>query len=120
MLRYVACVCVFAAQLLGRADNVKDYIRRGADRGWVETTLSGGPGHADIVIRCEMSKTEQGYSTAWKINRECQGTTAQMWSLKCGLCLEMVCCSMYKCLGISRTQEGGLSVRNVWSFCVCS
>ena len=58
-------------QLLGRADNVKDYIRRGCDRGWVETTLSGGPGSADIVIRCEMAKTDSGYKMDWRINREC-------------------------------------------------
>jgi hypothetical protein len=59
-------------QLLGRADNVKDYIRRGCDRGWVETTLSGGPGRPDLVIRCELYKTESnGYKTDWRINREC-------------------------------------------------
>lgn len=56
------------AQLLGRADNIKDFIKRGADSGWVETTLSGGPGRRDSVIRCEMLKTAEGYTTRWKIN----------------------------------------------------
>jgi hypothetical protein len=59
-----------ALQLLGRADNYKDYIRRGCDKGWVETTLSGGPGRPDYVIRCEMAKTDSGYKSDWRINRE--------------------------------------------------
>ncbi|WIA31719.1 hypothetical protein OEZ86_002595 [Tetradesmus obliquus] len=68
----VCALCVGlggSTKLLGRADNVKDYIRRGCDRGWVETTLSGGPGSADIVIRCEMAKTDSGYKMDWRINR---------------------------------------------------
>ncbi|WIA11591.1 hypothetical protein OEZ85_011696 [Tetradesmus obliquus] len=68
----VCALCVGlggSTKLLGRADNVKDYIRRGCDRGWVETTLSGGPGSANIVIRCEMAKTDSGYKMDWRINR---------------------------------------------------
>jgi hypothetical protein len=52
---------------------VKDFIRRGADSGWVETTLSGGPGRPDKVIRCEMFKSAEGYSSHWKINGEGEG-----------------------------------------------
>jgi hypothetical protein len=56
-------------QLLGRAGKYQDFIRRGCDKGWVETTLSGGPGRPDHVIRCEMSNTD-GYKSFWRINGE--------------------------------------------------
>jgi hypothetical protein len=62
---------LYFIQLLGRADNLKDFIRRGADSGWVETTLSGGPGRPDKIIGCEMRKTAEGYSTNWRINGAC-------------------------------------------------
>jgi hypothetical protein len=58
-------------QLLGRADNVKEYIKRGCDEGWVETTLSGGPGHPDITVRRDMKKTSADtYTSTWKIDSE--------------------------------------------------
>eukprot|EP00775_Hariotina_reticulata_P010125 gene10125-10283_t len=68
----VCALCVGlggSTKLLGRADNVRDYIRRGADSGWVETTLSGGPGRSDHIIRCELVKSGDSYTTNWKINR---------------------------------------------------
>lgn len=61
-------------QLLGRADNAKDYIRRGCDRGYVETTLSGGPGVEDHVVRCDLIKSADTYRTEWKRN----GTLLQL------------------------------------------
>jgi hypothetical protein len=58
-------------QLLGRADNVKEYIKRDAVEGWVEVTLSGGPGQRDTWVRRTMKKeADNKYSSTYKINGE--------------------------------------------------
>jgi hypothetical protein len=62
------------SQLLGRADNVKEYIKRGAVEGWVEVTLSGGPGQQDTRVRRTMKKEADGkYSSQYRINGEGAG-----------------------------------------------
>lgn len=61
-------------QLLGRAENLKDYIQRGQSEAWTEITLSGGPGKADIVVRRDIKQTKReetsGYSSKWRLNGE--------------------------------------------------
>jgi hypothetical protein len=96
-------------QLLGRADNLKDFIRRGADSGWVETTLSGGPGRPDKIIRCEMRKTAEGYSTNWRINGA-RGFVFGRGASERGLVY--VCCRERECMHASTLcprgcREGG-------------
>ncbi len=54
--RTAAPLATRASQLLGRADNLGDYVRRGCRAAYVEVTLSGGVdarGHLrqDILIR---------------------------------------------------------------------
>lgn len=60
-------------QLLGRADNLKDFIRRGCDRAWTEVTLSGGEGGRDVTIKRDISirrlpDGSRSYSSEWYIN----------------------------------------------------
>jgi hypothetical protein len=61
-------------QLLGRADNLKDFVRRGQKEAWVEITLSGGEGKRDYVIRRDMrvarEEGKETCSSTWKINSE--------------------------------------------------
>ena len=40
-----------AAQLLGRADNVRDFVKHGCARGFTEVTLSQGPGRPAVIIK---------------------------------------------------------------------
>lgn len=64
-----------STKLLGRADSVKDYIKRGTESGWTEVTLSGGPRHHGWCVRREMRREargeEGGYSSRFKINGAC-------------------------------------------------
>lgn len=77
-------------QLLGRADDMKEYIRRGCDKGWVETTLSGGPGSRDHVVRCDLIKNANGsYRTEWRLNRECN--VRQEYCLSRSVALTVLC-----------------------------
>jgi hypothetical protein len=60
-------------QLLGRAENLKDYVQRGCDEAWTEITLSGGRGQTDMVIRRDIKQVSRddgatGYSSKWKLN----------------------------------------------------
>ncbi|KAL4440548.1 hypothetical protein ABPG75_003549 [Micractinium tetrahymenae] len=54
--------------LLGRAEDLKDYVRRGDDvqTGWVEVTLSSGQPGRPYTVRREMSKADN-HST-WRLN----------------------------------------------------
>jgi len=64
------CVCLGGSlKLLGRADNLRDFIRRGTDSCAVEVTLSGGPGSPDLRVRrtLEASTTTTGGETTEKV-----------------------------------------------------
>lgn len=53
-------------QLLGRADEVSNYVRRGADKGWVKITLAGGPEGRETLIQRIMYSSKN--SSDWSIN----------------------------------------------------
>jgi hypothetical protein len=60
-------------QLLGRAENLKDYVQRGCEEAWTEITLSGGPGAHDMVVRRQITQVVRddgatGYTTKWRLN----------------------------------------------------
>ena len=60
-------------QLLGRADNLKDFVRRGCQEAWIEITLSGGPGRSKIVVRREIKQQPRddnstGYTSKWRLD----------------------------------------------------
>lgn len=68
---------LFCFQLLGRADNVKEYIRRGAEKAIVEVTLSSGDPNRPITVLRQMTYTEdKGGSSEWKLNGELNCTEA--------------------------------------------
>lgn len=60
-------VCV---QLLGRATDVREYVRKGAKKGSVQITISGGVGKRDVVFRREMYAEKQAAisQSKWWIN----------------------------------------------------
>lgn len=71
----VCALCVGlggSTKALGRADNLRDYVRRGMSHAWTEITLSGGPGQRDHVIRRDirLERTDKGdtYVSSWKLN----------------------------------------------------
>ena len=53
-------------QLLGRANSLKEFVRKGQDTGVVSITISGGPGKADIVFERVMHAGDN--KSTWKIN----------------------------------------------------
>lgn len=64
-------------QILGRAENVIGFIRRGESEAWTEIHLSGGSGQRDVVILRKMKVAEkvrtdgtqyQGVDSTWRIN----------------------------------------------------
>ncbi len=64
-------------QTLGRADNIKDFVRKGAHSFWTEITLSsGGEGRDHVVRRTVTVRTERDadgqrrerHESKWKIN----------------------------------------------------
>ena len=64
-------------QILGRAENVVGFIRRGESEAWTEIHLSGGSGRPDVVILRKMKIADkvradgteyQGVDSTWRIN----------------------------------------------------
>eukprot|EP00877_Chromochloris_zofingiensis_P011380 jgi/Chrzof1/6496/Cz18g13140.t1 len=71
----VCALCVGlggSTKLLGRADNIKDFIKRGHSEGWIEITLSAGADRRDYIIRRDMRLTDgRGHqSSQWQINNQ--------------------------------------------------
>lgn len=71
--------CSLLLQILGRAENVAGFIRRGTNEGWTEITLSGGPGKPDVVIVRTMKLADKerqdgtkyiGVESSWTLNSE--------------------------------------------------
>ncbi|KAK9858828.1 hypothetical protein WJX84_008822 [Apatococcus fuscideae] len=63
--------------ILGRAENVMGFIRRGEAEAWTEIHLSGGAGRPDVVILRKMKVADkqradgteyQGVDSTWRIN----------------------------------------------------
>jgi hypothetical protein len=54
-----------SVQLLGRADQVSDFVRKGSSEGYTEIHLSSGQARPIIIKRC-MSSTHN--STEWYLN----------------------------------------------------
>ena len=54
------------SQLMKRADNAKDFVRRGSDSGWVEVTLSSSRPDRPIIIKRSMNAKSN--STEWMMN----------------------------------------------------
>ncbi|KAI8462241.1 MAG: P-loop containing nucleoside triphosphate hydrolase protein [Monoraphidium minutum] len=84
----VCAICIGLGgrpQLLGRADNLRDFIRRGCDDAWTEITLSGGPGCTDWLVRRDIRIVSgHGYSSKWRLNQrevnqsEVQGLVSEL------------------------------------------
>lgn len=72
----VCAICVGlggSTKVLGRADNLAEFIRRGQKSCWTEITLSGGPGKADHVLKRSIKAQTNGdntlsYNTTWELN----------------------------------------------------
>lgn len=54
------------SQLLGRAGDVSGFVRRGAESGWVQTTLQEGAGRPAAVIRRTMRRDAN--TSDWTLN----------------------------------------------------
>ena len=59
-------------QLLGRADNVKGFIRRGETEGLVEITLASGNDRPIVVSRRIRTDEHSGGLSDWKLNGSSQ------------------------------------------------
>jgi len=65
----VCAICIGlggAPRLLGRAREVREYVRRGAPGGWVELTLAGGPSSPPIVVRRDLSAVNN--TSTWRLD----------------------------------------------------
>ena len=58
-------------QLLGRADNVKEFVRRGETEGLVEVTLASGESKPIVVSRSIRTDDATGGLSDWKLNGQC-------------------------------------------------
>ena len=65
-----------AVQLLGRADQVSDFVRKGSSEGYTEIHLSSGQARPIIIKRC-MSSAHN--STEWYLN----GASPFVLTIKC-------------------------------------
>lgn len=78
-----------STRLLGRADNLRDFVQRGCDEAWTEVTLSGGPNCADHVMRRDIRAVARddggaGYQSKWRLNGR-DATQAEVHELVRGL-----------------------------------
>ncbi|KAL6778911.1 SMC5 [Auxenochlorella protothecoides x Auxenochlorella symbiontica] len=76
--------------LLGRADEVSNYVRRGADKGWVKITLAGGPEGRETLIQRIMYSSKN--SSDWSINgKECLNRDVQARVASLNIHLDNLC-----------------------------
>ncbi|KAL0040483.1 hypothetical protein WJX77_008439 [Trebouxia sp. C0004] len=78
---FVCALCLGLAggtTLLARADNVKDFIRRGEDEGSVTITLASGEPRPLVVYRRIRTDAQSGGISDWKLN----GATCAMKDVK--------------------------------------
>ena len=54
-------------KVLGRADNVSEFIMTGLDHGFVEVELYGGKDEANFMVRRDLQRSSRG-SSKWQIN----------------------------------------------------
>lgn len=59
---------ILLLQLLARADNVKDFIRRGEDEGSVTITLASGEARPLVIYRRIRTDAQSGGTSDWKLN----------------------------------------------------
>jgi len=59
---------ILLLQLLARADNVKDFIRRGEDEGSVTITLASGEARPLVIHRRIQTNAQSGGISDWKLN----------------------------------------------------
>ncbi len=59
---------ILLLQLLARADNVKDFIRRGEDEGSVTITLASGEARPLVIYRRIQTNAQSGGISDWKLN----------------------------------------------------
>ena len=52
-------------QLLGRAKDISEFVKHGADKGWIEIVLCNKSG-ANVVIKRHINKNNN--TSIWKIN----------------------------------------------------
>ena len=65
----IACATfVLLLQLLGRADIVKDFIRRGETEALVEITLASGEAKPIVISRRIKTAQDSGGTSDWKLN----------------------------------------------------
>lgn len=65
----VCAICIGLAggqKLLGRAENVSSFVRRGCTHGSVQITLSNGPGQRPIVVKRAIKSADN--SSEWHLN----------------------------------------------------
>lgn len=77
---FVCALCVGLAgstKLLGRADDIASFIRRGTDEGEVKVTLADDRG-GKLVVRRRMRRTSNGAQNEWWVN----GKTSTMTKVK--------------------------------------
>ncbi len=66
------------AQLLGRAEDPKEFIRHGAAEGWTEITLSGGGQGHPVRVYHKIMRSGPRVSE-WKLNGAPADATSRFW-----------------------------------------
>jgi hypothetical protein len=61
-------------QRLGRADAVKEFVRKGSDKALIELLISGGPDGEDFRIERELHAADS--KSVFRINGEAPGMTS--------------------------------------------
>ncbi|KAG8875354.1 Structural maintenance of chromosomes protein 5 [Tulasnella sp. 331] len=68
----VACAIAiglgWSPKVLGRAEELKDFVKIGNDRGWIELELKGPAGKKNLIIKREINTKTNG--SAWHLNKE--------------------------------------------------
>lgn len=87
--RKPCCCPPCCLQLLGRAENVSSFVRRGTREGWVEITLSAGPGRQPIVIKRSIHANDN--ESEWQLNGGClRGGGGIQWCCWLQWCRQVV------------------------------
>ena len=63
-------------QLLGRADRISDFVRKGEEHGYTEITLSKGEGRRPLTIKRLMNSVDN--SSKWLLNGGCPADSGWM------------------------------------------
>jgi hypothetical protein len=112
----IAIGLAFSPKVLGRSDNVADFVKKGHTHGWVEIELKGKPGQRNVVVKRTIDFTEEG------VGKKAKAGVQSKFFLNGASCQVDAGRTKNPCAGAASTEKAvkakvkglGIDVNNLW------